>query len=353
MKLRLSLAGALLVTPALGLLSATPAGASESSVDAEFACTSVTVTSDRHDLSNVVLRFAAGDQKFEGLEGKTATFSGTGEFADEEIEAVFIKAGNNGTSAGPGYGERIDDDGSCGASTTSTATANGGTGDGGDGRAKGGAVKGTDTEATQTGGDGGDAVVGAEVSCDGTSVVVTSTKGLSNVVLVLSDGAHVKHEGLSGHEATFTAPAGTTIVSVYVKSGDNHSGDGPGYGQQVDAEPCDTVTPNTVTPTVVTSTDVTSEAIDTPAGQVLSNELVTSVDTPAAPAAEVAAAAVDAAPVREAAVLGVSLERSAPAVAGAGLARTGIELTTMLLVAVSLLLGGIVLTRRGAAKRSA
>ena len=99
----------------------------------------------------------------------------------------------------------------------------------------------------------------------------------------------------------------------------------------------------------MTSTDVTTEA-GTPAGQVLSNELVAAVD---APAAEVAAAAVDAAPAREAAVLGVSLERSAPAVAGAGLARTGIELTTMLLVAVSLLLGGIVLTRRGAAKRSA
>src|SRR5688500_18853972 len=67
MKLRLSLAGALLLSPALGLLTAAPAGAAESSVAADFDCTSVTVSSSRYDLSNVVLRFADGDQKFDGL----------------------------------------------------------------------------------------------------------------------------------------------------------------------------------------------------------------------------------------------------------------------------------------------
>ena len=348
MKLRLSLAGALLLTPALGLLSAAPAGAAESSVDADFACTSVTVSSDRHDLSNVVLRFADGDQKFEGLEGKTATFSGTGAFAGDRIEAVFIKAGSNASGQGPGYGERVDaPEHSCGTAATSTpADQPKDAPKGSD--AQGGHTKGTDA--------GGDAVVDAVVSCDGTSVVVTSTKDLSNVVLVLSDGTHVKHEGLSGHERTFTAPAGTTIVAAYVKSGANHSDDGPGYGQRVDAKPCETVTPAVVTTPVLSTPVVNTPIVPAavaPAAILAAAEVAPApaAEAPAAHAAEVAAAAAPA----EAHVLGVALERSAPAgtVAAAGLARTGIELTTMLLVAVSLLLGGILLTRRGAAKRSA
>lgn len=352
MKLRLSLAGALLLTPALGLLSAAPAGATESaSVDAEFACTSVSVSSERHDLSNVVLRFADGDQRFEGLKGRTATFSGTGQYAGDPITAVFVKAGSNASTAGPGYGEQIDAPaGSCGTTAATTAPTE-------DGDApKGDAVKDDETPTSGTGGnEGGDAVVDADVACDGRSVVVTSTKDLSNVVLVLSDGTHVKHDGLSGDEGTFSAPSGTTIVAVYVKSGANHSGDGPGYGQRIDAESCEEVTPAVVTPTIVKAATVTPATVTpatvTPApAEVASSEVLAAAavaETPAAPVLE-------ATPARETAqVLGVSLERSAPAVTAAGLARTGIELTTMVLVAVALLLGGIVLTRRGAAKRSA
>ena len=355
MKLRLSLAGALLLTPALGLLSAAPAGAAESSVDADFACTSVTVSSTRHDLSNVVLRFADGDQKFDGLKGKSATFSGTGEFAGDEIEAVFVKAGSNASGAGPGYGEQLDAPaGSCG--TTAAASTDGDGDDDGD-DAETGAVKGTDAQAPASGGsEGGDAVVGADVACDGTSVDVTSTKDLSNVVLVLSDGTHVKHEGLSGHEATFLAPSGTTIVAVYVKSGANHSGDGPGYGEKVDAEACDAEqTPEVIVPVpLVPTSDVVVTAAD-----VVTTEVAGLVIE--APAAEMAAASTDvaeapAAPAAEGAVvLGVSLERSAPAasVIAAGLARTGLDFTALVLVALSLLVGGVVLTRRGAAKRTA
>src|SRR5688500_11566095 len=141
MKLRLSLAGALLLTPALGLLSAAPAGAAEPSVTADFDCTSVTVSSSRHDLSNVVLRFADGDQRFEGLKGRTATFSGTGEFAGDEIEAVFIKAGSNASGAGPGYGEQLDAPAdSCGAPTPAATSASTSDDDG-----RSGAVKGTET----------------------------------------------------------------------------------------------------------------------------------------------------------------------------------------------------------------
>lgn len=70
---------------------------------------SVYVTSTK-DLSNVVLEFADGShQKFEGLGSiKTATFSGTGQYAGKDIVGVWIKSGQNGSGDGPGYGERID-----------------------------------------------------------------------------------------------------------------------------------------------------------------------------------------------------------------------------------------------------
>lgn len=78
---------------------------------------------------------------------------------------------------------------------------------------------------------GSSAVVGALFGCDGLSVTVTSTKDLSNVVLVLTDGTHVKHDGLSGLAGTFSA--NQAITGVYIKSGNNGSGAGPGYGEHV------------------------------------------------------------------------------------------------------------------------
>ena len=77
-------------------------------VAAEFDCESVTVSSDGHELSNVVLRFADGDQRFEGIDGYELTFSGSGDFEGDEILAVFVKAGSNASDEGHGYGERID-----------------------------------------------------------------------------------------------------------------------------------------------------------------------------------------------------------------------------------------------------
>lgn len=80
-----------------------------------------------------------------------------------------------------------------------------------------------------------------------TSVYVTSTKDLSNVVLNLYDSvndAYVEHkfDGLNGYTKTFEVPeayAGMEIVGVWIKSGCNQSGDGPGYGEYLAPNPDD------------------------------------------------------------------------------------------------------------------
>ena len=72
----------------------------------------------------------------------------------------------------------------------------------------------------------------------GTSLDVSSSKDLSNVVLEFSDGSHYKFDGLSGHEQTFQGigpHAGKTISTVWVKSGTYSSDDGPGYGYRFDS----------------------------------------------------------------------------------------------------------------------
>ncbi|MGQ9576095.1 MAG: VWA domain-containing protein [Thermoguttaceae bacterium] len=66
-------------------------------------------------------------------------------------------------------------------------------------------------------------------------VYVTSTKELSNVVLQFSTGAKQKFEPLSGTTGTFAGTgsnAGKRIDKVWVKSGSNDSGEGPGYGER-------------------------------------------------------------------------------------------------------------------------
>jgi len=66
-------------------------------------------------------------------------------------------------------------------------------------------------------------------------VYVTSTKDLSNVVLGFSDGSKQKFEGLHGYTGSFRGTGGNynkRIDKVWVKSGCNSSGDGPGYGER-------------------------------------------------------------------------------------------------------------------------
>jgi len=58
---------------------------------------------------------------------------------------------------------------------------------------------------------------------------------ISNVVLEFADGSRQRYEDVDKHYATFAGSgshAGKPITTVWVKSGPNFSGDGPGYGQR-------------------------------------------------------------------------------------------------------------------------
>lgn len=68
----------------------------------------VYVTSSR-DLSNVELRYYDGSrQRFENLQSRQSTFSGTGPHAGKRITTVWVKSGPNFSGDGPGLGERFD-----------------------------------------------------------------------------------------------------------------------------------------------------------------------------------------------------------------------------------------------------
>jgi hypothetical protein len=83
-------------------------GGSVGRIDVTFECDSITIISCK-DLSNVVIEFEDGTrQKFDGLSGQSATFSGTGANAGKTITGVWVKAGSNHSGDGPGYGERFD-----------------------------------------------------------------------------------------------------------------------------------------------------------------------------------------------------------------------------------------------------
>lgn len=75
--------------------------------------------------------------------------------------------------------------------------------------------------------------VEVEFSSGCSSVEVWSSKDLSNVVIVTFDGEVFRFEDLDGMHGEF-APDDGRIERVYVKSGNNHSGEGPGYGERFD-----------------------------------------------------------------------------------------------------------------------
>jgi len=80
-------------------------------------------------------------------------------------------------------------------------------------------------------------IVSANFSEDNKSVVATSDKDLSNVVLKFEDSKTQKFDDLSDLTGTFSGTgtnAGKCIVGVWIKSGCNQSGDGPGYGAYVE-----------------------------------------------------------------------------------------------------------------------
>ncbi|MFP4145663.1 MAG: fibro-slime domain-containing protein [Phycisphaeraceae bacterium] len=74
---------------------------------------------------------------------------------------------------------------------------------------------------------------------NGTSVDVYSAKDLSNVVLKFEDGTEQKFDNLvTGPSATFSGTdenEDKPVAGVWVKSGNNKSGDGPGKGHYHDA----------------------------------------------------------------------------------------------------------------------
>jgi hypothetical protein len=95
-------------------------------------------------------------------------------------------------------------------------------------------------------GSGRDALVTVTFSC--TTVDVTSTKDLSNVVLRFDDGSIQKFDELTGEAGTFAgigAAIDKAIVTVWIKSGDNQSGDGPGFGERFDAPGASCADPET------------------------------------------------------------------------------------------------------------
>jgi hypothetical protein len=80
---------------------------------------------------------------------------------------------------------------------------------------------------------GQSAVIEISVNDDG-DIVITSTKDLSNIVYrVPTDDGHMdtKIDDLEGMSYTLQVEEGVTITDIWVKSGNNRSGDGPGYGQ--------------------------------------------------------------------------------------------------------------------------
>ena len=84
--------------------------------------------------------------------------------------------------------------------------------------------------------------VDADFANDGMSVTAISDKGLSNVVLQFADGSEQKFEiGKDGqYSLDFSGTGsneGKTITGVWIKSGCEQSGDGPGYGEYIDACP--------------------------------------------------------------------------------------------------------------------
>ena len=74
-------------------------------------------------------------------------------------------------------------------------------------------------------------VINVTFANDGLSVYVESDKDLSNVVLKFCNGTpDYKFDNLSGLTGTFSYQS-LELAGVWVKSGCNQSGDGPGYGE--------------------------------------------------------------------------------------------------------------------------
>ncbi len=97
--------------------------------------------------------------------------------------------------------------------------------------------------------------VEADFSTDGLSVTAISDKSLSNVVLQFADGSEQKFEINKDGEYSLDFSGtglndGKIITGVWIKSGCEKSGDGPGYGEFI--ERCSFSTTVSITPPTLT-----------------------------------------------------------------------------------------------------
>ena len=186
--------------------------ASDTGITVVCTAGAVSVETTDHDISNIVVSDAADNHtKYDGLSGKTYTVDQAG------VVTVWVKSADNASGDGPGYGERFD----C---SFYTAPA-----DADKGRPARGGTGGEEPVPAPVDYDLVDAS-GIFVACTANAIYVdTTVHDISNIVVELSDGSHVKYDNLSGKSYTVGE---TGVVAVWVKSGDNASGDGPGYGEK-------------------------------------------------------------------------------------------------------------------------
>lgn len=172
----------------LTVVGPAPTSSSQAQVSVTFKDTVASVVSSK-DVTKVKLQFTNGSsQTFTGNYGTADDFEGTGWNSNKPIKTVWV------TSGAAAEGETI-----VGAPPTSRHEPQ------------------------------------IEVTFYSTSIYVESSKDLSNVVLEFTDGTHQKFDGLSSKTGTFAGTgsnSGKFITNCWIKSGRNHSGEGPGYGER-------------------------------------------------------------------------------------------------------------------------
>ena len=224
-----------------------------------------TVTGDDEDGGSAVNN--GGDDPLGEDEGDEGTITGGDEDGGDEGDDDGTITGGDEDGGGDDEDGTItggDEEGGDGGDEDGTITGGDEDGDEGgdeDGTIMGGDEDGDDDEdedGTITGDDEGDACEGAsdelslecprggavgdvEVAFNCEAVEVLTCKSLSNIVLEFEDGTRQRFEGFDDdtYGGSFSGTgdnAGKVIVTAWVKAGDNHSGDGPGYGERFDAD---------------------------------------------------------------------------------------------------------------------
>lgn len=332
---RVNAIAVLVIGSVLLLLAAIPAQAAgdDAHITADITCDAVEVTSSK-DISNVVVRYADGTtERFEKLSGRTWSVD-----LDQPIDGLWVKSGDNKSGDGPGYGQWFPSDADCGGQEPVAQGQEPGTEP----------DDGPDRPDRDTTSQAASASIIVEFDC--LAVIVESSKDISNIVVSFADGATEKFDGLSGH--SWSRVFDRAVAGVWVKSGNNASGDGPGYGEWFPSDAScgeqasvqDTTPERDAAPEVPEQEAPASPEAQVPAGNV-------AVQRPAVDPA----VAVDTPSTANTAVLGVAIERPVTAagsdasVAGSqaqaapsALARTGAPAGWLLSIAMALSVYGLI-----------